>query len=76
MTLGVLEWGVALAGFALAVAVAIVVMRLVRQIVSGCVSAGLGCLALVICLLVLGAVFASLFEIPQLQGLMDVFSAL
>jgi hypothetical protein len=72
MDLGVMDWGVALVGMTVAITAALVVMRIVRRIVSGCVSTGLGCLVLIIGLGAVAAFLTTELGITRVQDLMDL----
>ena len=74
MNLGMLELGMAAAGVVVSVSVALFAVRLVRRMVSGCVSAGLGCLVLVIGLIVLGTFLTARFGVTGFQDLVELLA--
>jgi hypothetical protein len=74
MNPGMLELGMAAAGVVVAVSVALFAMRVVRRMVSGCLSTGLGCLVFVIGLIVLGTLLTARFGVTDLQGLVELLS--
>jgi hypothetical protein len=71
-----MEWAIALAGVVVAITGALFVIKLVRRVVSGCLSTGLGCLVLIIGLVVTAAFLTTELGITQVQDLIDLLSGM
>ena len=76
MGLGLMQSGVALAGVVVTIAVALVAMRLIRRVVSGCVTAGVGCLVLVIGLALAVTFLGSELGVTGVQDVLDILSGI
>ncbi len=76
MGLDVMQWGMALAGVLVAITAGLAVMHLVRRVVSGCMSAGLGCLVLIIGLAAAATFLTRELGITQMQDLLELLSGM
>lgn len=74
MGFGVTELAVVIVGLLVAGGIAVIVMRLVRRIVSGCLTVALGVLVLLIGLVVIGVFLANRLEVTGIRELVDLLA--